>query len=101
MWTHELDYQAASWDEPRRVVLVVKERADDLLLDRFFLVIDLSLRWNGQGCWTIIVSAARPGTHGFDGVLDPPVSTTARNCGFEGGDPRVEACHLLIAMLAR
>ena len=41
MWLHTLDYQADSWDRPRRVVLVVKERPDDLLLDRFFLVTSL------------------------------------------------------------
>jgi len=42
-WLRELRYQAESWDKPRCVVLVVKERADDLLLDRFFLV--TSLDW--------------------------------------------------------
>ncbi len=34
--------QAEAWDKPRRVVLVVKEREGDLLLDRFFLVTSLS-----------------------------------------------------------
>ncbi|QCO58096.1 hypothetical protein EOK75_20240 (plasmid) [Pseudorhodobacter turbinis] len=38
MWLYELRYQAESWDKLRRVILVVKERADDLLLGRFFLV---------------------------------------------------------------
>ena len=42
MWLHTLHYQADSWDRPRRVVLVVKERPDDLLLDRFFLVTSLA-----------------------------------------------------------
>ena len=42
MWLHTLRYQADSWDRPRRVVLVVKERPDDLLLDRFFLVTSLA-----------------------------------------------------------
>ena len=44
IWTHAFQYQADSWDKPRRVVLVVKERPDDLLLDRFFLVTSLTLR---------------------------------------------------------
>ncbi len=35
--------QADSWDKLRRVILVVKERPDDLLFDRFFLV--TSLDW--------------------------------------------------------
>lgn len=43
-WLYELQYQADSWVKPRRVILVVKERADDLLLDRFFLITSL--------CWT-------------------------------------------------
>ena len=63
MWLHELRYQAASWDEPRREVLVVKEREGDLLLDRFFLV--TSLDWTakarrGARCWRITANAARP-----------------------------------------
>lgn len=41
-WLRELRYQADSWDRPRRVILVVKEREGDLLLDRFFLVTSLS-----------------------------------------------------------
>ena len=38
MWLYELRYQADSWDKPRRVILVVKEREGDLPLDRFLLV---------------------------------------------------------------
>jgi hypothetical protein len=41
MWLHELRYQAKSWETQRRVILVVKEREGDLLLDRFFLVTSL------------------------------------------------------------
>jgi hypothetical protein len=44
MWLYELSYQAASWDKPRRVILVVKEREGDLLLDRFFLVTSLGTK---------------------------------------------------------
>lgn len=40
-WLHTLYYQADSWYKARRIVLVVKERPDDLLLDRFFLVTSL------------------------------------------------------------
>jgi len=43
MWLRELRWQAESWqeesrDKPRRVVLVMKKRADDAACDRFFLV---------------------------------------------------------------
>jgi len=40
-WCHDLEYQAGSWPAPRRVVLVVQERPDDLLLHAFFLVTNL------------------------------------------------------------
>lgn len=43
MWLHTVMYRAESWDKARRVVLVVKERLDDLLLDRFFLVTSLGV----------------------------------------------------------
>jgi hypothetical protein len=45
-WLHELRYQADSRDKPRRVIPVVKERADDLLPDRVFLV--TSLGWTAK-----------------------------------------------------
>ncbi|TKJ09303.1 IS1380 family transposase [Halomonas sp. 15WGF] len=40
-WCHDLEYQAGSWSAPRRVMLVVQERPDDLLLHAFFLVTNL------------------------------------------------------------
>ncbi len=40
-WCHDLTYQAGSWPTPRRVVLVVQERPDDLSLHAFFLVTNL------------------------------------------------------------
>ncbi|MCA1772333.1 MAG: IS1380 family transposase [Halomonas sp.] len=41
-WCHDLAYQAGSWESPRRVVLVVQEKPDDLLPHAFFLVTNLS-----------------------------------------------------------
>jgi hypothetical protein len=38
MWTYERSYQAESWSRPRRVVLVVMERPDDLFLHHFWLI---------------------------------------------------------------
>ena len=40
-WFHEMAYQATSWTKARRVVLVVVERPDQLLLDRFWLITSL------------------------------------------------------------
>ena len=39
-WFHELSYQANSWEQPRRAVLVVLERPGELFLDYFFLLTD-------------------------------------------------------------
>ncbi len=43
VWFHELVYRADSWSHARRVVLVVKERPDDLFLDYFFLLTNWSV----------------------------------------------------------
>ena len=37
-WTTELCYRAATWQKPRRVILVVCERPGELYLDSFFIV---------------------------------------------------------------
>jgi hypothetical protein len=38
----DLSYQAGPWSTPRRVVLVLKERAEDRELDRFYLVTSIA-----------------------------------------------------------
>jgi hypothetical protein len=38
VWFHEMHYQARSWSCPRRVVLVVLERAEELHLHHFWLI---------------------------------------------------------------
>jgi hypothetical protein len=43
VWFHEMAYQAESWAKARRVVLVVVERPDQLLLDRFWLITSLDV----------------------------------------------------------
>jgi hypothetical protein len=114
MWTHELDYQASTWDEPRRVVLVIKERPDDLLLDRFFLVTSIS-RFQMTGQALLEYYRQRGKAEGHMGelmdVLDPALSSTNRAKSHVRGKkpktstPAVDAfgCNevrLLIAMLA-
>lgn len=50
VWTHELQYQAGSWTHPRRVVLVIVERAreqGDLFVDHFFLLSNASVAITG------------------------------------------------------
>ena len=43
VWFHEMAYQAEAWTKTRRVVLVVVERPDQLLLDRFWLITSLDV----------------------------------------------------------
>lgn len=114
MWLHELRYQAASWDEPRRVVLVVKERKGDLLLDRFFLV--TSLAWTAKTRREVLAHYRERGkAEGHMGelkdVLAPALSSTNRaKSHWRGKKPKSKtpavdafACNevrLLIACLA-
>jgi hypothetical protein len=41
-WCYEMQYQAGTWSRPRRVVLVVLERAEDLFLHHFWLITNWS-----------------------------------------------------------
>ena len=81
MWLYELRYQADSWDKPRRVILVVKEREGDLLLDRFFLV--TSLDWTAKTRREVLAHCRERGkAEGHMGelkdVLAPALSSTNR-----------------------
>jgi hypothetical protein len=114
MWLHELRYQARSWDTPRRVILVVKEREGDLLLDRFFLV--TSLERTRQLPREVLAHYRERGkAEGHMGelkdVLAPALSSTNRaKSHWRGRKPRTAtpavdafACNevrLLIALLA-
>lgn len=41
-WVHDVEYRAGSWSKPRRVVIVVLERKDDLFLHHFVLATSAS-----------------------------------------------------------
>jgi hypothetical protein len=45
-WFHELTYAAQSWSRERRVVLVVIDRPDELLLQHFWLITN----WTAEQC---------------------------------------------------
>lgn len=48
-WCHEFYYKAESWDQYRRIVLVLSERPDDLFLHHFFLLTSLDSKdWHGH-----------------------------------------------------
>jgi hypothetical protein len=114
MWLYELRYQAETWDRPRRVILVVKEREGDLLLDRFFLV--TSLPWTAKLRHEVLAHYRERGkAEGHMGelkdVLAPALSSTNRTKShWRGKKPKSKtpavdafACNevrLLIACLA-
>ena len=114
MWLYELRYQAETWDRPRRVILVVKEREGDLLLDRFFLV--TSLPWTTKLRHEVLAQYRERGkAEGHMGelkdVLAPALSSTNRaKTHWRGKTPKSQtpavdafACNevrLLIACLA-
>jgi hypothetical protein len=80
-WLRELRCKADSWDKPRRVILVVKEREGDLPLDRFFLV--PSLLWTEKLCHEVLAHYRERGkAEGHMGelkdVLAPALSSTNR-----------------------
>jgi len=90
VWLYELRYQAEAWDKPRRVVLVVKEREGDLLLDRFFLVTSLS--WTVKLRHEVLAHYRERGkAEGHMGelkdVLAPALSSTNRAKSHRRGKP--------------
>lgn len=80
-WCLDLSYQAGTWDQPRRVIMVVKERPDDLLLDRFYLV--TSIPAEQMDAEAVLARYRERGSaEGFMGelksVVDPALSSTPR-----------------------
>jgi Transposase DDE domain group 1 len=114
IWLYDLRYRADNWSKERRVILVVKEREGDLLLDRFFLV--TSLDWTAKACDEVLAHYRERGrAEGHMGelkdVLAPALSSTNRaKSHWRGKKPKSKApavdafaCNevrLLIACLA-
>ncbi len=80
-WVHDLEYQAKSWDKPRRVIVVVQERKDDLFLHHFVLITNAS-----RSSWTaeqLVADYRQRGTMEgriaeLQSVLMPALSCTQR-----------------------
>lgn len=80
-WVHDLEYQAKSWDKPRRIVVVVQERKDDLFLHHFVLITNAS-----KASWTaeqLVADYRQRGTMEgrigeLQSVLMPALSCTMR-----------------------
>jgi len=81
VWFHEMTYQAQSWSKARRVVLVVVERPDQLLLDRFWLI--TSVAETAMSAEDLLAHYRQRGSaeNAFGelmDVLDPALSSAAR-----------------------
>jgi hypothetical protein len=113
MWLYELSYRAKSWDKPRRVILVVKEREGDLLLDSFFLVTSLGTKTARREVLALYRERGKAEGHmgELKDVLAPALSSTNRaKSHLRGRTPKSKAsavdafaCNevrLLIACLA-
>jgi hypothetical protein len=113
IWLYEMNYQAASWDRSRRVILVVKEREGDLLLDRFFLVTSLGTKTTRREVLAQYRERGKAEGHmgELKDVLAPALSSTNRaKSHWRGRTPKSKtpavdafACNevrLLIACLA-
>lgn len=102
-WTHELIYQAESWKQPRRVVLVVQERPDDLFLHHFFLVTSFTeARRSGDELLALYRRRGKAEAHmgELKSVLSPHLSCTCRGSStYEAVFARNEA-NLLLSVYA-
>lgn len=80
-WVHDLEYQAKSWAKPRRIVVVVQERKDDLFLHHFVLITNAD-----KASWTaeqLVADYRQRGTMEgriaeLQSVLMPALSCTMR-----------------------
>jgi hypothetical protein len=80
-WFHELSYAAQSWSRARRVVLVVQEKPDELLLHHYWLITN----WTSQQqpADALLELYRKRGTAEshfgeFMNVLNPTLSSTTR-----------------------
>ena len=80
-WTHELTYKAEKWSRPRRAVLVVQERPDDLYLHHFWLVTSYDEeRYDGAALLALYRHRGKAEGHFGElmDVLDPKLSSSPR-----------------------
>lgn len=83
-WVHDLEYQAKSWQRPRRVIVVVQERQDDLFLHHFVLITNATKNaWSAQ---QLVDDYRQRGTMEgriaeLQSVLMPALSCTQRSEG--------------------
>jgi hypothetical protein len=90
LWCHEMAYRAGAWSRSRRVVLVVQERPDDLLLDHFWLLTSIGATAVPAG--DLLAHYRQRGTaEGHFGelmdVLAPALSSTPRTKRHYRGGP--------------
>lgn len=106
-WVHDIEYRSRSWSKPRRVVIVVIERKDELFLHHFVLVTNASRKdWPAA---RLLADYRQRGTMEarlgeMQSVLTPALSCTPRADDRASRDPlaaeRRNAATLLLFALA-
>lgn len=80
-WLYEMSYRAESWSRPRRVVLVVMERSNELFLHHFWLITNWSAEQMGAEA-LLDLYRERGTAEGYYGelksVLEPALSSSPR-----------------------
>ncbi|MFC4726556.1 transposase, partial [Glycocaulis abyssi] len=102
-WCHDLEYRADSWPAPRRVVLVVQERPDDLLLHAFFLVTNLSrYHWPPEKVLSLYRKRGSAEAHMGEvkSALDVHLSSTDRGASTEQNVMDHNEASLLLSLYA-
>jgi hypothetical protein len=89
-WLYELSYQAKSWSKPRRVVLVVLERAGELFLHHFWLITNWTFeQMSGEALLEMYRQRGTAEGHMGElmSVLNPALSSSPRPKSHYGGQP--------------
>jgi hypothetical protein len=80
-WCYEASYQAGSWKQPRRAVLVVLERPGELFLDHFWLITSLDeKRYPAERLLALYRKRGKAEAHMGElmDVLNPALSSATR-----------------------
>lgn len=81
VWCHEARYQAGTWKQARRIVLVVLERPGELFLDHFWLITSLDeKRYSAEQLLALYRKRGKAEAHMGElmDVLNPALSSTTR-----------------------
>lgn len=89
-WYHEMQYQAGTWSRPRRVVLIVLERPDELFLHHFWIITNWTVeQMSGEALLAMYRERGSAENHMGElmDVFDPALSSAPRPKSSYAGRP--------------